>query len=169
MITKIIPVKVKTFSAAAALGFFLCSSPNAEIIDFDHLTGYGHTWYGKSHTEDGFFLEATTSYGGYIGNYGWYPRIHYTGTTSLFDNGIDSVSRITREDGGLFDLISIDLDTLSCVCPKTATFIGTKEDNSTTTQSFTTSDGIVGSLQTFYFGPEFSELKKVEWAQVDGG
>ena len=68
-----------------------------------------------------------------------------------------------------FDLISVDLAEYSTVVPDAVTvhFIGYRLDGSIVTQDFTT-DGIIDGtgplvdFQTFHFGPEFSNLSRVE-------
>ena len=68
-----------------------------------------------------------------------------------------------------FNLISVDLVEYSTVVPDAVTvhFIGYRSDGSIVTQDFTT-DGIIDGtgpgvdFETFYFGPEFSGLTRVE-------
>jgi hypothetical protein len=68
-----------------------------------------------------------------------------------------------------FDLISVDLAEYSTVVPdaRTVHFIGYRFDGSIVTQDFTT-DGIIDGtgpgvdFETFHFGPEFSNLSRVE-------
>ena len=68
-----------------------------------------------------------------------------------------------------FDLLAVDLAEYSTVVPDPATvpFVGYRSDGSTVTTSFTT-DGIIdgtgplADFQTFYFGPEWSGLTRVE-------
>ena len=72
-------------------------------------------------------------------------------------------------DGSVFDLVSVDLAEYSTTVPAAATFpfVGYRSDGSVVNASFTT-DGIidgtgpVADFQTFYFGPEFSGLTRVE-------
>ena len=71
--------------------------------------------------------------------------------------------------GSPFSLLSVDLAEYSTVVPDAVTvhFIGYRVDGSIVTQDFTT-DGIIdgtgpiADFQTFYFGPEFSNLIRVE-------
>jgi len=68
-----------------------------------------------------------------------------------------------------FDLISVDLAEYSTVVPDAVTvhFVGYRADGSIVTQDFTT-DGIIDGtgpgvdFETFHFGPEFSNLSRVE-------
>lgn len=71
--------------------------------------------------------------------------------------------------GSPFALMSVDLAEYSTVVPNAVTvhFIGYRVDGSIVTQDFTT-DGIIdgtgpiADFQTFHFGPEFSNLSRVE-------
>jgi len=72
-------------------------------------------------------------------------------------------------DATTFNLLSVDLAEYSTVVPNAVTvpFIGYRQDGSSVTAYFTT-DGIIDGtgpipdFQTFYFGPEFSGLTRVE-------
>src|SRR5207244_583342 len=71
-------------------------------------------------------------------------------------------------NGSLFDLRSVDLAEYSTVVPDgRARFIGYRQDGTTVTADLTT-DGIIdgtgplADFETFYFGPEFSGLTRVE-------
>jgi hypothetical protein len=72
-------------------------------------------------------------------------------------------------NGSVFDMRSLDLAEYSTVVPdaETVHFIGYRLDGSIVTANFTT-DGIIdgtgplADFQTFYFGPEFSDLARVE-------
>jgi hypothetical protein len=72
-------------------------------------------------------------------------------------------------NGSPFDLVSVDLAEYSTVVPNAATvqFVGYRLDGSTVTTSFTTDGNIDGTgplndFETFFFGPEFSSLIRVE-------
>ena len=79
------------------------------------------------------------------------------------------VDNVCCFDSTTFNLVSVDLAEYSTVVPNAVTvpFIGYRDDGSTVTTSFTT-DGIIdgtgplADFQTFYFGPEFSGLTRVE-------
>ena len=72
-------------------------------------------------------------------------------------------------NGSTFNLVSVDLAEYSTVVPNAVTvpFVGYRADGSVANASFTT-DGIIdgtgplADFQTFYFGPEFSGLTRVE-------
>lgn len=82
-------------------------------------------------------------------------------------------------DGSVFSLVSVDLAEYGTQMPDAVTFpfIGYRQDGSTVSVNFTT-DGIMDAIgpladfQTFYFGPEFSNLTRVEipafgWGSLD--
>ena len=77
--------------------------------------------------------------------------------------------RIRLTGGSPFDLLSVDLAEYSTVVPDAVTvhFVGYRFDGSIVTQDFTT-DGIIDGtgpgvdFETFHFGPEFSNLSRVE-------
>jgi len=74
---------------------------------------------------------------------------------------VDTI-RIAQQNGGLFSARSIDLDTLFATSgQQSATFVGTKSDNSTVTQTFNL-DNVQG-LQTFQFASTFTGLKYLDF------
>jgi len=75
--------------------------------------------------------------------------------------GISTI-RIQAQDNSSFSMQSIDLDTLSATAGETATFTGTRADNSTVTQTFNL-DSTLG-LQTFQFSSDFTNLKYLDFA-----
>ena len=72
-------------------------------------------------------------------------------------------------NGSLFGVVSVDLAEYSTVVPnpRTVSFFGYRFDGSVVTTNFIT-DGIIdgtgplNDFQTFYFGPEFNNLTRVE-------
>ena len=92
------------------------------------------------------------------------------------DNGSSYLQALLGSDlrfqfssGSPFALMSVDLAEYSTVVPDAVTvhFIGYRADGSIVTQDFTT-DGIIDGtgpgvdFETFHFGPEFSNLTRVE-------
>lgn len=72
-------------------------------------------------------------------------------------------------DGSLFGVAAVDLAEYSTVVPDPVTvhFVGYRYDGSIVTTDFTTDGiidgtGLLADFQTFYFGPEFSGLSRVE-------
>lgn len=90
------------------------------------------------------------------------------GTTYLAGALGDSL-QFSFTNGSSFSLVAVDLAEYSTVLPNAVTvpFYGYRADGSMVSTSFTT-DGIIdgagplADFQTFYFGPEFSNLMRVE-------
>ena len=89
----------------------------------------------------------------------------YPGSTALFNNTIGGLSRLTQVGGGAFNLLSIDLTSLTTNQTVAVSFTGTRSDNSTIAQSFTT-DARLSTLETFSF-TNFTNLVSVDWTQDD--
>ena len=85
----------------------------------------------------------------------------YPGSTALFNDNDNGQTVLTRVDGGTFNLNAISLAELLPGNPVTVTFIGTLNDTSTVTQSFTL-DGNPGA-ENFTFNSNFSNLVSVSW------
>jgi hypothetical protein len=137
----------------------------AVIIDFESLEQNNGTInsVGFSYTEDGFTLDNLSlpfpfSVFGTQGS-------SFPGSTALFNNTINGITRLTQNAGGLFDINSIQLTSLNGDESVTVNFTGTKADSSTVTQSFTT-DSILSTLETFTFDSSFTDLVSVEWLQI---
>jgi len=172
----------------------VCSDPTGPhdrttIIDFDDLPppappSDGTVPRGCSYSEDGFTLHnlSPSCTGG-----GEFKSIHsppnpavpsyinrFSSSVSLFNNAQLGVTRLTRANGGSFALVSIDLDALNPVSSagpfnvslhQTITFVGTLQDLTTVSQSFTT-DTVFPERQTFTFEPAFDGVIRVEWVQA---
>ena len=99
------------------------------------------------------------------GSVSFYPENGTTYLQALL--GSDLSFRFSA--GSPFALMSVDLAEYSTVVPDAVTvhFVGYRLDGSIVTQDFTT-DGIIDGtgpirdFQTFHFGPEFSDLTRVE-------
>jgi hypothetical protein len=99
------------------------------------------------------------------GHYGYYPD----NGTAYLQADAQSTLKFNSWNGSVFDLVSVDLAEYSTVVPDAVTvhFVGYRQDGSTVATDFTT-DGIIdgpgplADFQTFYFGPEFSGLTRVE-------
>jgi hypothetical protein len=89
--------------------------------------------------------------------------------TAYLQAGLGSTLMFSFLYAPTFNLVSVDLAEYSTVVPDAVTvhFIGYRLDGSTVTTDFMT-DGIIdgtgplADFQTFYFGPEFSGLTRVE-------
>lgn len=143
-----------------ALPILAVAPANAVVINFESLALNNNSINnaGSTYTESGF----TVSYSGQIGlQYYGTQRSGYTGSTALVPFSSTALTRLIKVGGGAFDLSSIDLaDFNNGGTQLTASFTGTKADNSIVTQSFST-DTLPG-VQTFNF-PGFTNLTKVEW------
>lgn len=139
------------------------------VIDFQSLAqpGDGITFQGFSYTEDGYTLTNTnlntSNFSSPFGTFNT-KESRYLGSTALFNDTIGGTTVITKNDGGIFDLISIDLGELNePFDSSTVTFIGTKADNSVISNTFNL-NGVKG-LQTFAF-TDFTNLVSTTWKQV---
>ncbi len=96
------------------------------------------------------------------------PGFAQDGTAYLFAALGNSLSA-SRSGGQRFGLVSVDLAEFSILyqTPLTVLFVGYRADGTTATTEFKT-DGIIDSsgpladFQTFYFGPSFADLVRVE-------
>lgn len=87
------------------------------------------------------------------------PAFPDNGTAYLQADGAESL-RFNFIDDSFFTLISVDLAGYSTIAPDAVVqFTGYLQDNSTVTTTFSV-NGI--EFQTFYFGPAFSNLIRVE-------
>lgn len=134
------------------------------VIDFQSLaqSGGGSSGQGFSYTEDGYTLTNTTQPHVFVSlNTG---DFRYLGSTALFNNAVNGTTVLTKNDGAIFDLISIDLGELyEPFDSSTVTFVGKKTDNSTISNTFSL-DGIKG-FQTFNF-TDFTNLVSANWLQI---
>lgn len=148
-------------SIAAAL-FGLANVAGATTITFDSLEQAGVGFqYITSYQENGFQLDASDSFASARqGETGW-----YLGSAGLFDNYINGVTTLSRIDGNVFSLNSIDLGPVNVANYGTGApvdFIGHVHGGGTVTQSvFVDSTG----FQTFTLSG-FTNLDSVTWAQV---
>jgi len=137
----------------------------AGVIDFQSLEQNNSNVNdaGFTYTEDGFTLDnLSTAYPfAFFGT----QESRYPGSTALFNNTANGITRLTQNGGGLFDLNSIQLTSLLGDDSVTVNFTGTKADSSTVNQAFTT-DAILSTLETFTFNSSFTNLVSVEWIQA---
>jgi hypothetical protein len=138
-------------------------------IDFNSLAGTNEVNRGCTFTEDGFTLDFASP----CLPSGEFRSIHppsfrFSDSVSFFNNSQLGITRLTKTDGGTFDLDSIDLDGLNFPVPTTVTFTGTHSDATTVTQSFTT-DATFPGRQTFTFSTAFDTVTQVTWVQSGGG
>jgi hypothetical protein len=168
MSATISPLRLTATGIALAIPW--ASLPAQAItLGFDSVTTTSNTFVavGPSYSEQGFTL---------IDNSGFAPpsvplatwgasSAGYTGSQSLFNNGIDQTTTLTKDGGGVFSLNSIDLSELfnNGLGSVTVSFLGYLLGGGTVTQSFTT-DGVFGA-ETFTFDSTFASVASVTWRQ----
>ena len=146
--------------AAALVAVFTGARDSGAItIDFESLahTDSNVMAHLEPYSEDGFILTAPV--GNLLSN--GTLRINFSGSTALFNGFVGGVQRISKDDGGAFSLISVDLSELNRTQP-TQVFTGFLAEGGTVTQQFTL-DGVAFGPETFVFGSSFGNLTAVEW------
>ena len=118
---------------------------------------------GTTYTESGFTVSQVGTQRAPLAVWGTQTS-QYPGSTALFNNTPNGVIRLTQFGGGAFDLSSIDLTSLVGNNSVPVSFTGTRADNTTVTQSFTT-DAVLSTLETFNFN-NFTNLVSVDWSQA---
>ncbi len=135
------------------------------VIDFQSLAQSGDsiTTQGFSYTEDGYTLTNLNINSSPFATFNTEePR--YLGSTALYNDTVDGTTVLTKNDGDIFDLISIDLGELNQPFDSSkVTFFGTKADNSVISNTFNL-NGVKG-FQTFAF-TDFTNLVSTTWQQV---
>jgi hypothetical protein len=151
------------------MGAYKCHSQGTLLIDFDGppVIPVGSAQLTQRYDEAGmsFAPIGATGFVRQGGGVTFYPQ---NGTTYL-QAGLGSTLMFGFTNGSVFDLAAVDLAEYSTVVPNAVTvqFVGHKVDGSTVMANLTT-DGIIdgtgplADFQTFNFGPEFSNLTRVE-------
>ena len=146
--------------AALALG---ASPASAVIIDFESLrhVDASDALHGNVYSEDGFTL---SSFGGFasVGT----EAFEFSSSTALFNNTIDGVTELTRDGGGSFSLVSIDLAELVESGVREVSFTGDVSGGGVLAQTFAL-DGVAFGAETFPFlsGIGWDNVIKVSWSQ----
>ena len=158
----------------AVLGAIVhCQGQGTVLITFDGppLQPRGTAYYVQQYYEAGIWCRPL----GVVGPGNGFGRVG-GGLTPLPENGSAYLDALVGDslafsfvNESVFGLRSVDLAEYSTVVPNAATveFVGYRLDGSVVTSVFTT-DGIIdgtgplADFQTFYFGPEFSGLTRVE-------
>lgn len=129
------------------------------IIDFqslEHVDSNTNS-HGFTYTEDGYTLNnLATAFP--FATFGTLES-RYKGSTALFNDSVNGVTRLTKSDAGAFTLNSIDLAAID-QSPFEVFFTGIKSDASIVNQMFTGTS----SLLTYTFSG-FTDLVSVEWSQ----
>ena len=105
----------------------------------------------------------------YLGRAGGSRQAFPENGTAYLMAGLGCSLAVSGWSGQRFGLVSVDLAEFSTLYPTplTVPFVGYRPDGSTVTTKFTT-DGIIdgtgplADFQTFYFGPSFADLVRVE-------
>ncbi len=133
------------------------------IVDFQSLevVGTGASFWGYFYEEDGYQL---TNFG--ANEFATLHTLHerYAGSTALFNNTVDGLTVLTSENGGPFNLISIDIANLNNNGPVTVNFVGSLAGGGTVNASYTTT-GSMNELETFFLPDTFRNLVSVDWLQ----
>lgn len=156
-------MKLQIGSVFLATMFGLSTTAGAAVIDFQSLEvadGGTHD-IGSSYSEDGFTISQPGAQPHPLAVFGTLES-RYAGSTGLFNNTVSGLIRLTWS-GGPFSAFSIDLANLNGQGNVTTTFVGTRSDSSTVTQSFTFDS--FQSFTTFGFDDEFMDLVRLDWTQ----
>lgn len=130
------------------------------VLDFQSLqySGTGFTNVGYIYKEKGFVV---TGNGGVLGAWNT-GASQYTGSTALF-NQSQSYFTLSRDDGGQFNFLGIDLGPLDNRPPESGpiTFTGYRDSELVVTQAFQFN----GALGVQHFTPSiaFGNLTEVRW------
>lgn len=146
--------------AALALG---PSPASAVTIDFESLVqgNANDNLHGLVYREDGFTLSTSGDQGfASVGT----GSIEFTGSTALFNNTIDGVTELTRDGGGSFSLVSIDLAELVESGVREVSFTGFVSGGGPIAQTFKL-DGMAFGAEMFTFPGGFDSVVKVSWRQ----
>jgi hypothetical protein len=136
------------------------------VVDFNTLTPTNGNigFQANPYQEDGFRLDAGT------GSFISYHGAHGSGSVELLNLQQGAVTTLTRIGGGVFDLLSIHLDTLLAVedppgpVPATVLFTAQISGGGSVQQTFEL-DAFETTLETFSFNSSFQNLVSVTWQQ----
>lgn len=150
---------MKTILMAAGLSAISSVACAATVLDFEVLSKASDTNLGASYSEDGFTLNAVSTF------YAWgTSSSNYTGSTTLHIQGANSTAVLTKDGGGTFSATSIVLSELyNRLGSSQVTFIGALAGGGTVSQAFML-DGFFGN-ETFAFSSSFANLTSLTWNQ----
>ncbi len=139
------------------------------VMDFDHLTTYYPAEVHPILAEDGLRLNYTATNGSTP--FTWYifgpGSDRNTGHKALHPTWSGTTTSLTAAGGGPFTLVSIRLSPIFNGSTGTVTFTGTKSNNTTVTQTFTTGTVVAGVVRTFPAG--FQNVVSVSWQSLGNG
>jgi hypothetical protein len=146
-----------------AIALSVSAPAQAVVIDFESLRHDDANvanigWFYQE--ADFQFLLEHTSFQPTFATFGT-QESRFPGSTALFNRTNGSTTSIIYFGGGAFSIHSIDLANLNFAVPTAVTFVGTKTDLTTVTQTFAFTS--FGALTTAVFGPEFTDLIRVHW------
>jgi len=138
-------------------------TPLVDIQKAEHMDA-GLSDLGKVYAEAGFRLTKGPDEPYNFACYGTLAS-NYNGSTAIFNNTVNGLIRLSCVDGGDFDLLQMDLSTLtSGIGDAYITFTGTKTDGTQVVQGFNVEDAFLTPQTCRFRG--FDTLKYVEWVQA---
>lgn len=176
-------MRVRTLQAIAAACTLLLAAPAVSaqtvVLDFEEVvcpppgTGFGGINFLSDYTFGGYTI-STTSVGNNFrpAQAVWCDGYSFAGSQAWFVNFIlSSTSRLSRQDGGRFDIASISLGP---IVPRSGaegpiTFIGTRAQGGVVTQTFDVPFFPTPTLSPFIFDPGFTNLTALEWTSGSTG
>jgi len=157
----------KKLLTGLATGLFIVGMngmASATILNFDDLEVAGpNAGTLANYSDQGFKITSSTN------NFAYWQQgsSYYNTSAALFQNSEDGVSRLSAIGGSLFNLTSIDLDTVYADNgPSPVVFSGYDS-----TDQLIASEGLTLNTDgwiTFNFTTAFSNLAYVEWTQTAG-
>ncbi len=133
------------------------------VMDFEALAHDGTSLVAlNSISEDGFTVRFPSNSFAKFQIFGTSDEF-YAGSAAIATYSEVQTVELTKDDGGAFDLVSLDLSEYRpgpSFAPATVTFTGVRADNSTVTQTVV-SDGVFGFETVPFTG--FTDLVKVTW------
>jgi hypothetical protein len=136
------------------------------LMDFQKLehVDAGVEDAGNVYAEEGFRLTKGQGEPFEFASYGTLAD-NYNGSTSIFNNTVDGLIRLSAVDGSDFDLLQMDVSTLTDGLGDTfVEFTGTKVGGGQVSQTFTIEDSFI-TQQTIRF-VDFDSVVRVDWHQV---
>ncbi len=151
-------------SLALLVGVGLAS---AQTIDFQdrECSGTGSVAQGNVVQEDGYSITKREgeSFAFTVFCTG---STRYPGSTALYNNTVNGLIKVTKDDGGSFAAVEIKAVALNGPAFVTLNFTGTKAGGGTVLHQVTTDGrGPTGGLETFAFPNTFTDLVSLEWTQ----
>ena len=130
-------------------------------ISFDSLAF--SSLIGSSHLESGFAVSSSDGNTLRTSSNSWSVD---QGTT-MFNSSVNAFTTVSRPDGGNFQFVSIDLNSLNGNQPAVVPYTTTSDSGSVSNFSWTT-DSLNSAFQTFVPASS-SNLSSIRWQQVDQG